>query len=199
MTKPSDAFRTHIAPGVIWDATPWPCLDDGTIDWERSVERVGVSAETMERMDKWSREDPERAQLVEMEVREFFEHCVRTPPDPRISAVLERLKGLHQPAMRADLDDLFEDFQNMLGEAVSVLAPQRMPSSRRGRHPKQFVPDLLILAGARLHSDGLPDTQEEVADILRDLCDTKGWEYGDTQIRELARRLFKAHEAALST
>ena len=81
----------------------------------------------------------------------------------------------------------------------SMGALQGAPAGRRGgRPPKNFVIKLSARGAAWLAANGVPDTQRTLADVLRGECQRRGWDYGDTQVREMASDLIREYRAAIS-
>jgi hypothetical protein len=82
-----------------------------------------------------------------------------------------------------------EEFREEL--RLSRLKQGAPPLARRagGRTPKGFVTKLAAFGGAWLAANGIPENQADLVRALEAQCDLRGWEYGSTQVREMATEL----------
>jgi hypothetical protein len=101
-----------------------------------------------------------------------------------------------------DMDDLVSQLWDaMMGNRMTEEFHQELrlgrpkqgapPLARRagGRSPKGFVMKLAAFGGAWLAANGIPENQADLVRALEAQCDQRGWDYGSTQVREMATEL----------
>jgi hypothetical protein len=88
-------------------------------------------------------------------------------------------------------------------EALRLSRPKQCapPLARRagGRAPKGFVMKLAAFGGAWLAANGIPENHASLVRALETQCDQRGWEYGSTQVREMATELIAEFQDQLKS